>query len=182
MNVLSFEKRARPPAPEWRPEGSSATYFELLIDGLPLSEHLIPVGRSNGFEPEPTDRGPELLFPSYVDGGSVENVGFYNYLCPAGWTNEDWQRDWLKWLQRDAPVPTSPGRVPLLVGGWCAGCVATVAEVGCNTSAITWSRFQERTTGDGERLVLPELYAGLEFRFEKDQYLKALGPLVEAVE
>lgn len=178
MNVLSFEKRARPPAPEWRPNESDPEYYEILVDGVPLSEHLIAAGTANGFQPEATERGPEFLLPDEVDGERVENVGFFNYLCPAGWTRPEWQREWIRWLRCGSSVPTSDGRVPLLVCGFCGGCVATVVEVACQGESITWRRFQE-STGDGERLVLPRLYEGLEFTFDRSHYEEALGIIEE---
>jgi hypothetical protein len=180
MNVLSFEKRERPPARDWRPEGSEPFYYDILIDELPLSEHLISAGRSNGFEPETTERGPEFLFPAYVDGVSTDNVGFFNYLSPAGWTRLAWQRSWVDWLKREAESDLPEHRIPVLVCGYCGSCCATTALVERSEPGVRWFAFQEYDW-DFERLRLPGLYAGLDFSFDPAQYDSTFDDLLHQV-
>ncbi len=104
VNVLAFEQRERPPAPEWRSDDSVPTYFEILIDGLPLARHLLDAARTNGIEEEPTEHGPALIVRQ---AGRVERLSFYNYLPPLGWGSPEWETRWVSWALSEEASPFS---------------------------------------------------------------------------
>jgi hypothetical protein len=123
------------------PEHSVATYYEVLIDGSPLSEHLTAAAMRNGFRPEPTERGPEFLFGHETDGFTEDNVGFFNYLCPAGWTRPEWREEWAAWLKGDGTSELPDHGVPLLVCGYCGSWCATTARLAHEGDAVRWFAF-----------------------------------------